>query len=419
MIYPSQRAVTLTLAAAPVALAIGVVRPGGWVVGLFWALGIAVLALIDGLMTRGFGRGAFTAGAPAVVQVGDAIALNPAIEGKPARTEFAVEISAPAEAQPGTRLNFQAARRGTARIARIWARRRGPLGLGYRQTSRKLDESVRILPDLGPVREQGMRQYLRSTLTGQRMRRDSGDGSEFQALVDFQPGMERRVIDWKASARHSALLAREFRPERDNSVVFAIDGGRTMSDPVDGVPRVDRAVSAALLAAFVALKSGDRVRLFSFAARPQADSGSQTGARGFTALHKAASEIDYGREESNFTLSLITLDQRLERRSLIVLFTEFTDQTAAELMLTAAGRLLKRHRVLFVLFNDVEVEAIFARRPESADDVVRANVAAALLRERRIVIERLRRLGVDVIEAAPDAMPLTLVERYLHHRERN
>lgn len=419
MIYPSQRAVTLTLAAAPVALAIGVVRPGGWVIGLLWALGIALLALIDGMMTRGFGRRAFSAGAPAVVQVGEDFTLSPAIEGQGAASEFAVEISAPALARPGSRLSFHAARRGTARIARIWARRRGPLGLGYRQTSRAVKESIRILPDLSPVREQGMRQYLRSTLTGQRMRRDSGDGSEFQALVEFQAGMERRAIDWKASARHAALLAREYRPERDNSVVFAIDAGRTMSDPVEGVPRVDRAVSAALLAAFVALKSGDRVRLFSFAARPQADSGSQTGARGFAALHKAAAEVDYGAQESNFTLSLITLDQRLERRSLIVLFTEFTDPTAAELMLTAAQRLLRRHRVLFVMFNDVEVEAIFAKRPDSADDVVRANVAAALLRERRIVIERLKRLGIDVIEAAPDALALTLVERYLHHRERN
>ena len=114
----------------------------------------------------------------------------------------------------------------------------------------------------------------------------------------------------------------------------------------------------------------------------------------------------------------MTLDGRLERRSLVVLFTESTDPTSAELMLAAAQRMLKRHRLLFVLFRDEELEGIQDAEPQEADDVVRATVAHALLRERRIVIERLRRMGVDVIEAPAEAMALKLVERYLCHRER-
>ena len=51
-------------------------------------------------------------------------------------------------------------------------------------------------------------------------------------LTEFQAGMERRAIDWKASARHASLLAREFHTERDNMIVFAVDAGRAMTDPV-------------------------------------------------------------------------------------------------------------------------------------------------------------------------------------------
>src|SRR3546814_4996136 len=82
--------------------------------------------------------------------------------------------------------------------------------------------------------------------------------------------MDRRASDWTASARHLKLFAKEYRVERDNRVVLAIDGGRTMAEPVDGLPRVDRAVSAALLLAYAGLKLGDRISLFSFAAKPQA-----------------------------------------------------------------------------------------------------------------------------------------------------
>ncbi|MGM3299115.1 DUF58 domain-containing protein, partial [Bacillus cereus group sp. BC229] len=86
-----------------------------------------------------------------------------------------------------------------------------------------------------------------------------GEGTEYEALAEYQPGMDRRAIDWNASARHVKLLAKEYRVERDNRVVLAIDAGRTMAEPVGGMPRVDRAVSAALLLAYVGLKLNDRI----------------------------------------------------------------------------------------------------------------------------------------------------------------
>lgn len=419
MIVPTQRAVALTLVAAPMALLLGVVRPDGWLLAVAWAAGVALLVLLDGLFAPRIRAADLRLEGPSAVDVGGTVALAGATPG----LAYAADISSPLEPLPsskreGNGLTYTATRRGTAKLSRIWARTSGPLGLAYRQRSTTTDDSIRVLPDLRPVREQGMRQFLRSRQFGTRIRPESGDGTEFQSLTDFQPGMERRAIDWKATARHLSLLAREYRTERDNSVVFAVDCGRTMSEPVAGMPRIDRAVSAALLASFVALKSGDTVRLFGFAGRPTADSGSITGARGFATLHRTAAELDYGAQESNFTLSLVTLDQRLQRRSLIILFSEFTDPTSAELMLTAAARMRKRHRLLFVLFRDIELEAFLEARPETADDVTRANVAHALLRERRIVIERLKRLGIDVLEAGPDDLALALAERYVRDRER-
>ena len=44
------------------------------------------------------------------------------------------------------------------------------------------------------------------------------------------------------AARHAKLRAKEFRTERNHPVVFAIDTGRLMCDPLLGVPRIDRAL---------------------------------------------------------------------------------------------------------------------------------------------------------------------------------
>ena len=88
------------------------------------------------------------------------------------------------------------------------------------------------------------------------------------------------------------------------------------------------------------------------------------------------------------------------------------------LMLAAVGPLLRRHLVLFVVLRDEELESFTATEPAEPDDVSRAVMAAGLLRERRLVLTRLRHMGVHVIEApAAEAGP-ALVNAYLDLKRR-
>ncbi|MGZ8998094.1 MAG: DUF58 domain-containing protein, partial [Allosphingosinicella sp.] len=92
---------------------------------------------------------------------------------------------------------------------------------------------------------------------------------------------------------------------------------------------------------------------------------------------------------------------------------------SAELMLGAVGTLLKRHLVLFVVLRDEELEQFTGAEPTSADDVSRAVTSASLLRERRLVLTRLRHLGVHVIEAAAGEAGPALVNAYLDLKRRS
>jgi len=195
--------------------------------------------------------------------------------------------------------------------------------------------------------------------------------------------------------------------------VFAFDCGLAMCEPVEGLPRIDRAVSAALTAAYVALKGGDRVALFGFARRPELATPFVGDTRAFHRLQSAAAGLDYHAEEPNFTLALATLAARLQRRSLIVLFSDFTDPTGAELMVESLGRLVERHVVLFVTIEDHELAELRGREPESIGDLAVAVTADTLARQRAVVLQRLRQLGVDVIEAPHREIGYRLIDRYL------
>ncbi len=269
------------------------------------------------------------------------------------------------------------------------------------------------------MKDEAIRLFARDAMFGLKAQLESGDGSEFHALRELAPGMDRRAIDWKQSARHGKLLAKEFRTERNHPVIFAIDTGRLMCEPLLGAPRIDRAINAALLMAFVSLKLGDRVGFYGFDVKPGLFTGAISGAHAFPFLQRAAARLDYSSEETNYTLGLTQLNAALERRALIVVFTDFADTTSAELMLENAARLMKRHLVLFVIFRDEELEAIARREPVDPEAVSRAVTAEALLKERDVVIARLSRMGAHIVDAPAAQVGPALLSAYIDLKRRD
>ncbi len=424
MIYPTDRLIWLTAAGAPVALLLGVAFPTLWLLPVGWLalmLGLAAYDLsvaprgltADVALPRSVNVGE---GFDARVTVGGGRRVEAALAGDPllapadgGRTRVAGAASIP----------VATLRRGQARIAHLDLRWQGPLGLAWRQRTQPLDHPIAVTPDIRPVRSDGVAILTREARTGLMAQLEAGQGGEFEALAEFDAGMDRRRIDWKQSARHSKLLAKEYRAERDNNIVLAFDCGRTMCEPIAGLPRLDRAISAGLLTAYVSLKMGDRVSLFGFDARPRVADPARSGVGAFAALQRAAASLDYSPHETNYTLALSTLAQKLDRRSLVMLFTDFVDTTSAELMLRSVGRLLERHVLLCVVLRDDELEGLAAATPETPEDVSRAVIAAGLLRERAIVLTRLRRMGVEVLEAPWQQAGPQLARRYLDAKRRH
>jgi uncharacterized protein (DUF58 family) len=434
VIYPSSRAVVVMAAGAAPAILVSLMAPGYWLAGAAWVALIAALCLADAVMGAPRDAAELILEAPSVLPTAESGAgrLRIAFDRRaPSQAEWAVETNERLSASPPKSLaavrggegeaSFELvpARRGLAKISRLWLRWRGPLGLVWKQVSQAPDRAIAVTPNVRAVKDEAIRLFSREALFGIKSQLEAGDGSEFHALREFVSGMDRRGVDWKQSARHGKLLAKEFRAERNHPVIFAIDTGRLMCEPLLGSPRLDRAINAALMMAFVSLKLGDRVGFFGFDAKPRLFSGAVAGARAFPLLQRLAAGLDYSPEETNYTLALTQLAGALERRSLVVVFTDFADATSAELMLENVGRLLRRHLVLFVVFRDEELEAIARREPVDPEAVSRAVTAEALLRERDVVIARLVRLGAHIVDAPARVMGPELISAYIDLKRRD
>lgn len=413
----------------PISLLLGTFSPRLWIIGIAWLLFSAGAILVDALAisTRASLRvfPAYPNGL-AVGQVGEAsfqlafsgssppAAVEVSIGTGPRLVALHLRQTVQIENRAGVAFfSLSALRRGQGRLECLWLRWQGPLGLVWVQKTEKLDKSIPIMLNIQAVKDEVIQLFRRDASVGSHIQLNAAHGAEFHALRDFQAGMDRRTIDWKQSAKHGLLLAKEFQAEQNHQIVMALDTGRLMSESLAGQARIDRALHAILLLSYVALRMGDRVGLFAFDEKPRLRSGTVIGPAAFSQLQLMAAGLDYSVAETNFTLGLTQLSADLKHRSIVVVFTDFVDTTSAELMIENVARLLQRHLVLFVLFRDVDLESLAGTRPSTPEDVARAVIADSLLRERNIVIQRLRRLGVEIIDAPLSETSIDLVRSYL------
>jgi uncharacterized protein (DUF58 family) len=432
---PTPRGVAVAVAAVPLA-ALPAVLGDRWVaVWIAWASLGALAFGLDLLLAVPRRRLEVVASAPPTLYVGDVGTLAVTLTARgpaPATVEVVADLHADLVPHPPRRVRVPAGgvatveiplvtrRRGRPTVDALHLRWAGPLGLLARRATVPQDLRVSVLPDVRPVRREALRFFARREVrVGIRPERFVGDGTEFESLREHVPGLDTRTIDWKATARHRKVLCREHRAERDRQVVLAIDTGHRMREPLGRLPRLDHAIHAGLLLAYVALRTGDRVGLHAFDERPRAWLAPVSGVEGFAAVQSACAGLEYSTAETNFTWGLLDLLTKLRRRSLVVVLTDFADVVTAQLLLDNVQRLVRRHVVVFAALRDPEVEAVAAAPPRTLDALYRAVTAADVEREREVVLRRLVRMGVHVLDARPQDVSTSLVSRYLdiHRRE--
>ena len=411
----------LVLAALPL-----VVSPMAWpgVVALWVALAIGLS--VDGwALWRA--RPLVVPEVPAWVGVGDPVRIELAVRlaGRwPLMARFRGEVTGPLE--PGEDLATQlpvgacaraieldAPQRGLGRLAALWSQLDGPLGLLQRIDRHPLDDArVAIVPNARRVRELALRHFGSQT-GGQRVMRQAGEGGEFDAMVGYVTGMDPRKVDWKSSARHQSLRIRRYRTEKNQRLVLCVDTGRLMSDPIDGIQRLDHAIVSAMVLAQTALRAGDLVGMFAYGSSPETWVAPGGSMRQAARIDRACAALHPEPAETNHALGIHALLTKLRRRSLVIVFTELSDATTAELMIESLGHLVRRHLVVFVALDDPTVEQPLAVAPKRAEDLAAGVIAGHLRQNRQRVLRRLQRMGVDVVQGRPGPATLRLLARYL------
>lgn len=434
MIQPTLRAFTIFVAGVPMALFLAIYDPSLWL----WSFGYGALVLLailaDAALALPPRQLEVKTKVPGSLQVGERGTITVTLQARAQPRSIRIELVR--EQQPGAdpaeivrvelapgqageaHFPVLAQQRGKVRVDALWVRWRGPLSLVQWMRRIEVASVIDVVPNVRGVRSSALQFFSGEALFGNKVQNQKGEGTEFEALRDYVPGLDSRFIDWKHSARHRKLVTREFRTERNHQIVLAFDTGYLMVEPVDGLPRLDHAINAGLLLAWISLQGGDFVGLLAFDQILRHYQQPLRGVSNFNRLQRTTASLAYHQTETNFTLGLAELSARLKRRALVILFTDFVDTVTAELMIESAQRLVRRHVVILVTLRDAVLHDIADAPPNSFSGVAQAVIAHDFLRDRMRVFERLQRLGVHCLDVPSRTLPIGLINRYLLIKQR-
>jgi uncharacterized protein (DUF58 family) len=330
-----------------------------------------------------------------------------------------LELNAPPMSRTIVHYELTPSERGMAAFGDLDYRIRGPLGLAWSQQRLPARMELRCLPHLANAKAAELaerRALLRQA--GSHRYRWRGAGTAFESLREYSTQDDIRWVDWKATARLSRPISRNFEVERHQQVMLLVDASRALTTFCGRRTKFDAMLEAAILVARAALEQGDGLGLVIFADQVDA----YLHPRRERAQLKAVIENLYAKQprlvEPNYESALTLAAKRNSRRTLFILLTDVTVIEAARRMLLYLRVLTPRHLPLVVTIADETLEQNELLEPATAEEFYRVGVATELMYERTLLLEELRRSGVEVLDSRADQVATRAIERYLDLKRR-
>jgi uncharacterized protein (DUF58 family) len=347
---------------------------------------------------------------PRLLRVAFADELAPSLGASSRRFSVAV----PAGGMVTLGASLAPTRRGRFEPTRVVVRVEGPLGLAYRQRARELPGRLRVLPRFPSRHDAELRvRQARLLEVGLRSAPGRGGGTDFDSLREYTVDDEVRRMDWAATARADKPIVRTYRAERNQQVIVLLDAGRMMAGRVQGVPRIEQAMDAAMALTVVASGLGDRCGLVGFDREVRTVLPPRAGTNQLRRMLDALSELEPQLVESDYRLAFTTTLARFPRRSLLVVLSELSEAAVTEVLASALPLLAGRHLVVVGSVTDPDVLQWTAEPPAGTREAYRAAAAWDALDRRALAAARLRARGAVVVDAPPGHLAARLCDVYL------
>jgi len=245
-----------------------------------------------------------------------------------------------------------------------------------------------------------------------------GHTMEFEQIKEYVAGDDIRTINWNATAKKNQLMVNQFQDEKSQNVYMAIDKGRVMKMPFNGLSLLDYAINSTLVLSNIILKKGDKAGMFTFSKKVEnrvaAEKRSSQMQRVLENLYNIKTdffESDYGRLYAD-------IKKNITQRSLVMLYTNFETLDGLKRQLPYLKGIAKSHLLVVVFFENVELEHLIDKKAGNIQEIYDQVIAEKFAFEKRLIVNELRKYGIYSLLTKPEDLTLESINKYLEIKAR-
>lgn len=255
-----------------------------------------------------------------------------------------------------------------------------------------------------------------------------GRGMEFREVREYLPGDDVRLIDWNVTARMQQPYIKEYREERELTIMLVVDVSSSGSFGSGRKLKNEVAAEVASILAFLAIRNNDKVGLIVFSDKIEHYVPPKKGKAHIWNVIRTILNFTPEGKGTNLNLPLEYLLKILKRKAVVFLISDFQTKDYERSLKLAA----QKHSVIAITITDPrettlpDIGLIQLQDAETGEIILvdtRVNnlpqnfaslTAAERLRKKRFF----HSIGIDVIEIQSDHSLVNPIIQYFKIRER-
>lgn len=245
-----------------------------------------------------------------------------------------------------------------------------------------------------------------------------GHHTEFEQIKEYVKGDDYRMINWKASARRHELMVNVYQDERSQQIYNVIDKGRVMQQAFRGMTLLDYAINASLVLSYVAMRKEDKAGLVTFNEHFDTfvPASKQSGYMQTLLENLYSQQTTFG--ETDFSSLCVHLNKHVSKRSLLILYTNFSSMGSLNRQLAYLQQLNRQHRLLVVFFEDADLKEYISTPAKDTEGYYRHVIAEKFAFEKRLIVSTLKQHGIYSLLTTPDNLSVDVINKYLEMKSR-
>jgi uncharacterized protein (DUF58 family) len=265
-----------------------------------------------------------------------------------------------------------------------------------------------------------------------------GQGIDFEEVREYQPGDEVRTIDWNVTAKMGNPFVKQYREERELTIMLAVDVSASLSYGSDSQSKREKLAELAALLAFSATRNGDKVGILLFTDQVELYLPPAKGQKHVLRILREILFHSCNSKGTEISTGIRFINQVLSRRAVVFLLSDYIivenpleEESRVEVFLQQISATRRKHDLIcarihdpaeklipdvgLVDFEDAETGELFTIDTSSID--FRNHFNHHNSEEDKNLAAELRRRGIDAFDFSTSTDYASALQEFFRMRE--